>query len=94
MTPEQRQHLTNLLPRMRIVARRKVSPNDYQKAMHQADELVSFLASEAPEGRTAEEWISIAEKASEGHDKPGSIRMTMEQMLSGMPPEKILKKDE
>jgi hypothetical protein len=36
----------------------------------------------------SEQWISIAEKAAEGHDKPGTIRMpSMAAVLSGMPPE-------
>jgi hypothetical protein len=57
---------------------------------HGESSVVTYQMLENPEPTTidmAEEWISIAEKAAEGHDKPGTIRMTMAQVLSGMPPE-------
>jgi hypothetical protein len=39
-------------------------------------------------GADGEAWIAIAEKAAEGHDKPGIVRMpSMAAVLSGMPPE-------
>lgn len=97
MTPEQRARLTSLLPGMLTMARRKVSHNDFQKAMGQIDRLRAFLSLAEWDITdlslpTAEEWIAIAEKASEGHDKPGVIKgMTMEQIRSGKPPEFFLK---
>jgi hypothetical protein len=72
---------------MKTMARRKVSQNDFSRAIMQANELQCYLHGE-PQDRTAEEWISIAEKAAEGHDKPGIVRMpSMAAVLSGMPPE-------
>lgn len=92
MTPEQRAKLQALLPGMLTMARRKVSQNDFHKAIGVMQELKVFLKfDEDPSRRTAEEWIAIAEKAAEGHDKPGVIkRMTMEQIRSGKPPEAFL----
>lgn len=91
MTPEQRAKLQALLPGMRTNARRKVSQNEFAKAMHTVDNLRDFLLGCAS-AFTAEEWIAIAEKAAEGHDKPGVIKgMTMEQIRSGKPPEDFLK---
>lgn len=93
MTPEQRSKLQALLPGMRTMARRKVSQNEFTKAIHQAEQLSYFLSGgETYDNFTAEEWIAIAEKAAAGSDQPGTIRMTMEQVLTGKPPEFFLKK--
>jgi len=77
---------------MRTNARRKVSQNDFAKAIHQAEQLSYYLSGgETYDNFTAEEWIAIAEKAAEGSDKPGVIKgMTMEQIRSGKPPEAFL----
>jgi hypothetical protein len=74
---------------MKTMARRKVSQNDYLKAFTIIGELEDLLrGNPSHRDRTAEEWISIAEKAAEGHDKPGIVRMpSMAAVLSGMPPE-------
>ncbi|MDN8612777.1 hypothetical protein [Variovorax ginsengisoli] len=74
------------------MARRKVSQNEYHKAWGVIGDLEHFLTLDEFGIREmqmppAEEWIAIAEKAAEGHDKPGTVRMTMAQVLSGMPPE-------
>lgn len=92
MTPEQRQRLCALLPAMRTNARRAVSQNEYNRRFHEIGNLEHFLSLDDLGIRemgemTAEVWLAIAEKAAECHDKPGTIRMTMEQVLSGMPPE-------
>ena len=89
MTPEQRSKLQALLPGMRTMARRKVSQNEFHRAMNDCVALQHFLSGWDTE-KTAEEWIAIAEKAAAGADHPGTIRMTMEQLQSGMPPEHFL----
>jgi hypothetical protein len=92
MTPSQEARLTELERQMRAIARRSVSQNDFNRRMNQCDDLRQFLTvahygyAQADQP-TAEEWLAIAEKAAEGHDQPGTIRMTMAQVLSGMPPE-------
>jgi hypothetical protein len=92
MTETQRARLVALLPAMKTMARRKVSQNDYFKAWAWIDALEGFMRGQAwgcvEYQKTVEEWISIAEKAAEGHDKPGIVRMpSMAAVLSGMPPE-------
>lgn len=88
MTPEQRTRLTELLPLMRKNARRKVSQNDYAKAFRMIDDLEqALIGNHGPDAWSPEQWLAYAEVAAEGADKPGTIRMTMAQVLSGMPPE-------
>jgi hypothetical protein len=61
--------------------------NARNKALNLCDALQDFLHGN-DDTHTSEEWISIAEKAAEGHDKPGIVRMpSMAAVLSGMPPE-------
>jgi quinol monooxygenase YgiN len=65
---------------------------DFMRAhAHGETSVYSYQMLENPKPTTidmAEEWISIAEKAAEGHDKPGIVRMpSMAAVLSGMPPE-------
>jgi hypothetical protein len=87
MTPEQRTRLVALLPAMKAMAWRQYPPNARNKALNLCDALQDFLHGN-DDTRTAEEWIAIAEKAAEGHDKPGIVRMpSMAAVLSGMPPE-------
>jgi hypothetical protein len=88
MTPEQRARLVALLPAMKTMARRKVSQNDYAKAWNEIEQLEAFLRGDGVIQEAAGIWLSIAEKAAEGHDKPGIVRMpSMASVLSGMPPE-------
>jgi hypothetical protein len=87
MTDEQRNRLQALLDPMRTMALRAPTQNEYHRRFNEVGRLVSFIAGSATD-ETAEEWISIAEKAAEGHDKPGIVRMpSMAAVLSGMPPE-------
>jgi hypothetical protein len=87
VTDEQRFRLSALLKPMRDNARRAVSQNEYHRRFNDLHALEDHLRG-AASLRTAEEWISIAEKAAEGHDKPGIVRMpSMAAVLSGMPPE-------
>jgi hypothetical protein len=77
---------------MKTMARRAPTQNDYNRRFNQIEHLEQFLGLgmrgvEIVGLPDAEEWISIAEKAAEGHDKPGIVRMTLAQVLSGMPPE-------
>jgi hypothetical protein len=89
MTPEQRTRLVALLPAMKTMARRKVSQNEYHRRFNECGELAQFLADDIPGcNELAQVWIGVAEKAAEGHDKPGIVRMpSMAAVLSGMPPE-------
>jgi hypothetical protein len=91
VTEAQRSRLIALLPAMKTMARRAVTQNEYHRRFNQIDEVQEFLASPATSpvcvGADGEAWLAIAEKAAEGHDTPGTIRMTMAQVLSGMPPE-------
>jgi hypothetical protein len=87
MTEDQRNRLQALVYPMKVMARRKVTENEKQKGINLAIDLQDFLHGHESR-RTAEEWISIAEKAAEGHDNPGIVRMpSMAAVLSGMPPE-------
>jgi hypothetical protein len=92
MTPEQRNRLQALLDPMRTMARRAPTQNEYHRRFNVIDELKELLASPATSpvcvGADGEAWLAIAEKAAEGHDKPGIVRMpSMAAVLSGMPPE-------
>jgi hypothetical protein len=72
---------------MKTMARRKVSQNDYAKAWNDLC-LVEEVLHGGRSDRTTDEILAIAEKAAEGHDKPGIVRMpSMAAVLSGMPPE-------
>jgi hypothetical protein len=69
------------------MARRAPTQNEYHRRFVDVNALTDALAGRGT-AHTAEEWISIAEKAAEGHDKPGIVRMpSMAAVLSGMPPE-------
>jgi hypothetical protein len=72
---------------MRTMARRAPTQNEYHRRFVDVNALTDALAGRGT-AHTAKEWISIAEKAAEGHDKPGIVRMpSMAAVLSGMPPE-------
>lgn len=90
MTDEQRARLVAILPAMKIMARRAPTQNEYHRRFLQVEVLESFMRG-ARSGLgvdAADHWIAIAEKAAEGHDKPGIVRMpSMAAVLSGMPPE-------
>jgi hypothetical protein len=90
MTEAQRARLLALLPAMKTMARRKVSQNDYHRAWGEIERLQAYLQAWPVRicNTTPEAWLAIAEKAAEGHDKPGIVRMpSMAAVLSGMPPE-------
>lgn len=88
MTPEQRTRLEALLPAMRTNARRAPTQNGYSKRWHQIELISGILNRGKYSEGSVEELIAIAEKAAEGHDKPGIVRMpSMAAVLSGMPPE-------
>jgi hypothetical protein len=87
VTPEQRARFDDLVPKMLTMARRAPTQNEYRRRFNDVHALIDALAGRGT-AHTPEEWISIAEKAAEGHDKPGIVRMpSMAAVLSGMPPE-------
>ncbi len=63
MTPDQKSRLTALWPLMQEAARKKVKQNEYSRAMWFCAGLHEFLIGAGDSLFTAEEWISIAEKA-------------------------------
>lgn len=94
MTPEQRARLTELLPRMRKMARREESDRKKAERFHRIGLLEHLLALDSAQSSAVyvtDETIQQAERDAEGHDKPGVIKgMTMEQIRSGKPPEEFL----
>ena len=92
MTPEQRNRLLDLIKGMKANARRAVSQNDHNKAWHWVGIVERRLSCDYVEDEMdqppIDELLAIAEKAAQGADKPGTIRMpSLAAVLSGMPPE-------
>ena len=86
MTPEQRARLLDLVPKMTTMARRAVNPTEHDRRWGTIAEIEDQLSDDVW-GQWDEAFMTQAEADAIGHDKPGTIRMTMAQVLSGMPPE-------
>lgn len=73
---------------MKTMARRAVTQNEYQRRFNEIGMVQNVANGIDVDLFDVAEVISIAEKAAEGHDKPGIVRMpSMAAVLSGMPPE-------